>query len=147
MAIAPWLCRRRADAPGALRAIVARSGWRDGGIGGSLNGFRRLSPGLRARARRTAKAARMVKSWHMCGERVSFIRKSPQLLDVARSYFPHLTSSTWLVCIYRPCACGELPCIECRSFRYEALAREPDGLRLDKDRQSRGTPTTPASPA
>eukprot|EP00439_Symbiodinium_sp_Y106_P016315 s2518_g2.t1 len=37
-------------------------------------------------------------------------KKSPQLLDVARSYFPHLTSST-----------------------YEALAREPDSLRMDKD--------------
>ncbi|CAE7338581.1 COG8 [Symbiodinium natans] len=41
-------------------------------------------------------------------------KKGTQLLDVARSYFPHLTSST-----------------------YEALAREPDTLRLEKDRCER----------
>ncbi|CAK9017128.1 unnamed protein product [Durusdinium trenchii] len=41
-------------------------------------------------------------------------KANPGLLDVARSYFPHLTSST-----------------------YEALAREPENLKVEKDRCER----------
>eukprot|EP00931_Biecheleriopsis_adriatica_P091617 TRINITY_DN65503_c0_g1_i1.p1 TRINITY_DN65503_c0_g1~~TRINITY_DN65503_c0_g1_i1.p1 ORF type:complete len:660 (+),score=159.52 TRINITY_DN65503_c0_g1_i1:61-1980(+) len=41
-------------------------------------------------------------------------KSNPALIDTARSYFPHLTSST-----------------------YEALAREPDTLQIDKDRCER----------
>ncbi|CAJ1364865.1 unnamed protein product, partial [Effrenium voratum] len=49
------------------------------------------------------------------GEELAEMQKNqPALLDVARTYFPHLTSST-----------------------YEALAREPDNLRVEKDRCER----------
>lgn len=41
-------------------------------------------------------------------------KANPALIDVARSYFPHLTAST-----------------------YEALSREPDNLRVEKDRCQR----------
>ena len=41
-------------------------------------------------------------------------KAKPALIDVARSYFPHLTAST-----------------------YEALSREPDNLRVEKDRCQR----------
>eukprot|EP00930_Biecheleria_cincta_P035892 TRINITY_DN2464_c0_g2_i1.p1 TRINITY_DN2464_c0_g2~~TRINITY_DN2464_c0_g2_i1.p1 ORF type:complete len:605 (-),score=133.84 TRINITY_DN2464_c0_g2_i1:149-1963(-) len=49
------------------------------------------------------------------GEEFQELQKTnPTLVDTARSYFPHLTSST-----------------------YEALAREPDNLRIEKDRCER----------
>jgi len=49
------------------------------------------------------------------GEELPELQKAnPALIDVARSYFPHLTSST-----------------------YEALAREPDNLKVEKDRCER----------
>lgn len=61
------------------------------------------------------------------GEELPELQKSsPALLEAARCYFPQLTSSTWLGVVLGKWAA-----------RYEALAREPEQLRVEKERCER----------